>query len=41
MFKNLVNPIAFDLEAKKMEFDRKVMEKRRQQKIVNQKNLGF
>jgi len=29
------------LEEKKMDFDRKVMEKRRQQKLVNQKNIGF
>ena len=39
--RTIVNPIAFELEERKMEFDRKVMEKRRQQKLVNQKNLGF
>ena len=36
-----VNPIAMDLEKKRNEFDIKVMEKKRKDKQVGQKNLGF
>lgn len=37
----LVNPIAFSMRRKKEEYDRKHLEKKKHQKFIFQKNIGF